>query len=409
VTWTATGAQSVTVAARNECGGVVSETHLLTITNVPPVADAGPDQNTPAGAAVVLDGSGSHDPDGHYPLAYRWAQSGGPQVALDDPHVVSPTFTAPDTPTVLTFTLAVTDAYGLPDPTPDEVVVAVEDVPVAGLSADASSPTTLGEPTFLIATVVSGTNVVYDWALGDGQSDAGEVVSHTYPADGVYTAIVTASNGTNSLTATATVTVTNEPPVADAGPDRSVLAGAAVVLDGSGSHDPDGHYPLAYGWAQSGGPQVALDDPHVVSPTFTAPDTPALLTFTLAVTDAYGLGALAPDEVVVTVACVAPAGVTLSGPPTVTVGSASLFIATAWPLTTTLPLTYTWQATGQPPVVHIGGVSDTVVLTWSVAGPQTVTVTVESHCGAAVSDSQTLAVEASERFVYLPLVLRASP
>ena len=39
---------------------------------------------------------------------------------------MSLTFDAPGTPAVLTFTLIVTDALGLPDPTPDEVVVTVE-------------------------------------------------------------------------------------------------------------------------------------------------------------------------------------------------------------------------------------------------------------------------------------------
>jgi hypothetical protein len=45
---------------------------------------------------------------------------------------------------------------------------------------------------------------------------------------------------------------------------------------------------------------VALSDPAVVTPTFSAPTDPAVLTFTLTVTDSLGL-ASAPDEVVITV------------------------------------------------------------------------------------------------------------
>ncbi len=73
-----------------------------------------------------------------------------------------------------------------------------------------------------------------------------------------------------------------------------------VVLDGSGSHDPDGHLPLTYGWAQTGGPAVTLRSRTVVSPTFTAPTEQSVITFALTVTDALGM-ASAADEVVIIV------------------------------------------------------------------------------------------------------------
>jgi len=102
---------------------------VATVTsNLPPIADAGDDQSVTAGTTVALDGSASSDPDGNTPLTYGWAQTGGPSVTLSDASAISPTFTAPSSATVLTFTLAVTDAQGLADPTPDEVVVTVSDV-----------------------------------------------------------------------------------------------------------------------------------------------------------------------------------------------------------------------------------------------------------------------------------------
>jgi hypothetical protein len=141
-------------------------------------------------------------------------------VLLSSPAVSQPTFLAPGGPAVLTFTLVVTDALGLPS-APDAVVI----------------------------------------------------------------------------TGTAAPT---QPPVAHAGADQTAAARALVVLDGGASHDPDGHTPLAFGWTQSGGPAVLLSSPAVSQPTFLAPGGPAVLTFTLVVTDALGLLS-APDAVVITV------------------------------------------------------------------------------------------------------------
>lgn len=104
---------------------VLTATFVTTpATNTPPVANAGADQYVAPGASVMLNGSASSDPDGHLPLAYLWQQAGGPAVTFT-PHLSVTTFTAPDTPAVLTFTLTVTDSLGLADPTPDTIVVTV--------------------------------------------------------------------------------------------------------------------------------------------------------------------------------------------------------------------------------------------------------------------------------------------
>jgi hypothetical protein len=177
-------------------------------TNTAPIAAGGPDQTVDAGGPVTLDGSGSSDPDNHLPLTYGWTQTGGPTVNLSDPAIGQPAFTAPALPTVLTFSLTVTDAFDLADPTPDEVIVTVIDRPISGLVAINSSPTVLSQTTILTITITGGSNPNFRWNFGDGTIGSGATPGHIYGATGTYTAVVTASNSLNLLTATTIVTIT---------------------------------------------------------------------------------------------------------------------------------------------------------------------------------------------------------
>ncbi|HNT77948.1 MAG TPA: PKD domain-containing protein [Anaerolineae bacterium] len=194
--------------------------------NAAPVANAGGDQAVEVGAAVTLDGSGSSDPDNHIPLIYGWQQTGGPAVILSSAAVQQPTFTAPATPAILTFTLTVTDTFGLADTTPDEVVITVNDAVVAGLAAENDSPTALGQATALTATVAGGSNVTYAWDFGDGVTGAGATASHSYPAPGNYTAVVTAANDAGSASANTVVEVYN----LTAPTSQNAAAGEAVTF-----------------------------------------------------------------------------------------------------------------------------------------------------------------------------------
>jgi uncharacterized repeat protein (TIGR01451 family) len=90
------------------------------------------------------------------------------------------------------------------------VTITVIDVPIVGLQAFNNSPTTVGYPTTLWATTTAGTNVSYEWSLGYGTAtDTGQMILHTYPSIAEYTAIVTASNSINVMTATTTISITD--------------------------------------------------------------------------------------------------------------------------------------------------------------------------------------------------------
>jgi LmbE family N-acetylglucosaminyl deacetylase len=73
-------------------------------------------------------------------------------------------------------------------------------------------------------------------------------------------------------------------PGAVAGTNQTVLPGAPVQLDGSGSFDPGDSTPsLTYAWVQTGDPKVTLSSPTTAKPTFTAPASPTTLVFSLKV------------------------------------------------------------------------------------------------------------------------------
>ncbi len=90
-------------------------------------------------------------------------------------------------------------------------LVTITDIPITGLTVVNDSPTWIGAPTTLTATVATGSNVTYAWDFGDGEGGSGAVVTHVYPSVGTYTAVVTASNGANAVSDMSIVTITVAP------------------------------------------------------------------------------------------------------------------------------------------------------------------------------------------------------
>ncbi len=271
----------------------------------PPSADAGPEQTVDEGTGVILDASGSSDPNGQQ-ISYLWEQQSGMSVSLSDTAAVRPSFTAPNTEAdgeTLVFQVTVANQSHLESS--DTVTVYVSDTdsfspPVA----DAGSVQTVdeGNTVTLDASGSSdpkGEQISYLWEQQSGMSvtlsDTAAVrPSFTAPdteAEGETLVFqVTVTNQSN-LESRDTVTVyvsdtdSSSPPTADAGSDQTVDEGNTVILDASGSSDPNGEQ-ISYLWEQQSGMSVSLSDAAAVRPSFTAPDTEAegeALTFQLTV------------------------------------------------------------------------------------------------------------------------------
>ena len=78
----------------------------------------------------------------------------------------------------------------------------------------------------------------------------------------------------------------NDPPVADAGPDRNNVPAGVIQLDGSASYDPDGD-PMNYQWVQESGPTSPISGATTAKAAFTAV-VGQLYVFRLTVSDDQG-------------------------------------------------------------------------------------------------------------------------
>jgi alpha-tubulin suppressor-like RCC1 family protein len=167
----------------------------------------------------------------------------------------------------------------------------------------------------------------------------------------------------------------NDPPVADAGSDQSVTAGATIQLDGTGSTDPDGD-PLTYRWyvyQQPSGPSAVLSDATSPTPTFVA-DVSGQYQFVLYVSDGKTISSA---SVIITAnsAPTANAGAdssVITGATVVLDGSAS-----SDPDGDTV--TYSWAFASIPggsTATLTGATTATPSFTADVAGSYTVTLTV---------------------------------
>ena len=109
---------------------------------------------------------------------------------------------------------------------------------------------------------------------------------------------------------TITVTDVNDAPAVNAGPDREVETGATVTLSGTATDD-DGD-TLTYQWREilEEGAESAVDltdvDLTATSFSFTAPDSPATLTFELKATEDGGTPLSGTDTVTITVVAPPP-------------------------------------------------------------------------------------------------------
>ena len=195
---------------------MVSITVRATDDNLPPIADAGPDQTVDATATVTLTGLASSDSDGSI-ASYVWTQIAGTLVSLSDAQVARPIFDASpadDAGERLEFQLTVTDDQG--DSATDVVfiMVGVNTPPIVNAGPDqtvnADAIVTLNGAG---SSAGSGGITSYVWRQTSGTSvslSSAQVVNPTFstaPTDDAGETLVFELTVTNSGGATASDTV----------------------------------------------------------------------------------------------------------------------------------------------------------------------------------------------------------
>ena len=227
-------------------------------TNLPPMANAGPDQTTSPEITVFLDGSQSSDPEGD-PLAYSWSLTApnSSNASLSDVSLVNPSFKV-DVPGEYEAELIVNDGFS--DSAPDQVLISTYNTPpVADAGPDqAASINQLIQLDGSDSSDVDGDLLDFSWSLTvpEGSSATLSNADSVYTdfmvdVPGDYEAELVVNDGNmngNSEPDSVLITTENTPPVVDAGLDQVAVIGETIQLDGSGSGDVDGD-SLNYFWS----------------------------------------------------------------------------------------------------------------------------------------------------------------
>jgi len=216
------------------------------VKNRPPVADAGKDRVVSPNTYVKLDASGSSDPDGSID-SYVWGEDGE---ELSTRKSFNKVFDIGKHE----ITLTVTDDFG--DTGDDTIEIVVNRAPIADAGPDrAVSEGTIVHFDASNSSDLDGDSLSYKWTEDGvtGDLNAAPSFEMAFPC-GMHCITLEV---TDEYGATATDRVVIEvspldqkPPIADAGPDRTVLVGTNITLDASNSTDPDGTI-VKYEWFEA--------------------------------------------------------------------------------------------------------------------------------------------------------------
>ncbi len=246
-----------------------------------PRADAGQSAQAFVGDLIVLDGTASSDPDNDE-LAYDWSiveadPEGGITLTLEE--IATPILTATKRGNYR-LKLLVNDGQEISEPSYVDVTIGNRQ-PVANAGVDVSS--VIGGSVQLDGSNsgdADGDALTYAWTVLGGTVGGGVTLSNETGAKPVvnivergtyYIQLIVNDGELDSEADKVVISATNEAPVANAGSDAEAEVDTNVMLDGSGSYDPE-EEEVTYLWTFVSVPEgadVSFDSSDAETPVFT--------------------------------------------------------------------------------------------------------------------------------------------
>ena len=289
------GPYTATLQVDDGRGGTGTDTAFVTVRNLPPTAVITPSlTSTNEGSPVTFDGGGSSDPGLYDVLTYSWNFGDGSPVVTG----ITVTHTYLDNG-VYPASLTVTDDGGAAN----TAVVTMTILNVNPTAAANATPNPAAEGT-LVTFDGSGSSdpglsdtLSYQWDFGDGSPTAtGQIASHIYADNNTYPVSLTVTDDDGGAdTVNFTITISNIPPVINAGGPYTTTVGQPIALTSSATDVPAD--PLAFAWDLDN--NGSFETPGQVV-TFTNVASTGVFTVSLRVDD--GDGGVTTDTTTVTVA-----------------------------------------------------------------------------------------------------------
>ncbi|MEW6062327.1 MAG: PKD domain-containing protein, partial [Bacteroidota bacterium] len=200
------------------------------------------------GDTIVLDARRSTDAD-NSSLHYTWSTSNGisaegeqAKIVFQEPGDYTVTLTADDGEGVSNSVNSITQKIHINAP------------PLPVITANARSTAARQRMSAEQTTDNDNTTLKYFWNFGDGSSDSGKIVTHTYQQSGRYNIVLTVNDlqhQSNSIQSTTHELVINRYPTAKFTIPKIWEPHRPLVVDGSASTDADGEIS-AYTWFING-------------------------------------------------------------------------------------------------------------------------------------------------------------